>query len=154
MFKVLAEECPAKDADEPQRASGLESQDPVDPPRPVSSPAKKKKSLGSWLCPSARQGTGASSAARKSPEEKLKEELTTYNLVPLVDGDSDPLDWWRTHERDYPLLASLARKYLCIQATSSPSERLFSKAGSIVTPHRSRLNPDKANMLIFLSENL
>ena len=45
----------------------------------------------------------------------------------------------------------VCRKYLAISASSSPSERLFSKAGQIV---RAQLKPEQANMIIFLAENL
>ena len=52
------------------------------------------------------------------------------------------------------LLSQFAWRYLAIQASSAPSERLLSKAGQIVTPQRAQLKPDKANMLVFLAENL
>ena len=41
---------------------------------------------------------------------------------------------WNVHVRDFPLLSQLSQRYLVIQASSAPSERLFSKAGQIVTP--------------------
>ncbi|ELT95740.1 hypothetical protein CAPTEDRAFT_140410 [Capitella teleta] len=57
------------------------------------------------------------------------------------------------YERNFPRIALLAKKYLAIPATSAPSERVFSTAGNIVTPKRSRLNPEKVNMLVFLAHN-
>jgi hypothetical protein len=52
-------------------------------------------------------------------------------------------------------LSQLARTYLAIQATSSPSERLFNNAGQIATPARAQLKPDdKVDKLVFLAENL
>ena len=43
--------------------------------------------------------------------------------------------------------------YLCIPATSAPSERIFSTANQIVTKKRSNLLPEHVNMFIFLHDN-
>ncbi|XP_039672041.1 ubiquitin carboxyl-terminal hydrolase 29-like [Perca fluviatilis] len=45
--------------------------------------------------------------------------------------EADPVAWWKLHQVTYPKLTKLARKYLCIAATSSPSERLFSTSGNV-----------------------
>ena len=49
----------------------------------------------------------------------FREEVQIYKATPLVDMDVDPLTWWQERERDFPRLAELARKYLCIQASST-----------------------------------
>ncbi len=90
----------------------------------------------------------------QSPRDRLSNEIKQYQTYPVIDGDEDPLKWWQRNEVDYPLLCQLARKYLAIQASSSPSERLFSKAGLISTPSRAHLKPEKVDMLTFLAENL
>ena len=46
--------------------------------------------------------------------------------------DSDALEWWRNNEIHYPTLAKLAKRYLCVSATSVPSERIFSIAGLVI----------------------
>ena len=66
----------------------------------------------------------------------------------------DPLVWWKSNQKHYPQLAQLARKYLCVLATSVPSERAFSVAGHIVYEKRACLLPKNINMLVFLSANL
>lgn len=48
----------------------------------------------------------------------------------------DPLNWWKAREMIYPRLAKLAKKYLSIVGTSVPSERVFSKAGQVVSDLR------------------
>lgn len=83
-----------------------------------------------------------------------RSELTRYLQEQPIDSTADPLAWWRDNETRYPLLAKLARKYMCICATSTASERVFSTAGNIATPVRSSLKPSKVNMLVFLSRNL
>jgi len=43
-----------------------------------------------------------------------------------------PLIWWFNNQRRFKLLNKLAQIILSIPATSSPSERVFSKAGFIL----------------------
>lgn len=50
-----------------------------------------------------------------------------------------------------PVLYKLAMKYLCIPATSVPSERVFSKAALICNQRRNRLEGKKIDQIIFLS---
>ena len=75
-------------------------------------------------------------------------------MQPGLDEEEDPLMWWKAHEFDYPMLARVVKKYLCVPATSTPSERLFSKSGQVVSPQRASLNPETVQMLVFLSNNL
>jgi len=84
----------------------------------------------------------------------VKEEIKVYLSLPSIPAEGDPLVWWRGHASELPHLARIARKLLCIPATSVPSERLFSASGHIVSPRRSLLKPDKVNMLTFLHFNL
>ena len=58
-----------------------------------------------------------------------------------------------TYELLYKYLSLLSKKFLCITATSVPSERLFSSAGNLIAEKRSRLTSDSINKLIFLYEN-
>ncbi|XP_059379463.1 E3 SUMO-protein ligase ZBED1-like [Carassius carassius] len=113
-------------------------------------PKKKKWSLGSLLAK--RAATAA--AATLTDEQKVESEMTIYLQEMAIDGEEDPLTWWKTNEIRFPFMARLARKYLCICATSTPSERVFSTAGSVVTPIRSLLKPDKVSMLVFLARNI
>ena len=119
---------------------------------PCQPPSQKvRKTLGSLT--SIRKSSQMPSAAQ-SPRDRLHKEMERYIKQETIDGDDDPLVWWKYRVRDFPLLNKLARKYLAVPASSSPSERLFSKAGQIVTSQRAQLKPDQANMLVFLAENL
>uniref|UniRef100_A0A9J8ALC4 BED-type domain-containing protein n=1 Tax=Cyprinus carpio carpio TaxID=630221 RepID=A0A9J8ALC4_CYPCA len=94
-----------------------------------------------------------SAASPSLPVEDVAEaELNNYLMTPTIDGEDDPLAWWRVHKISYPQLCIMARKYLCVPATSAPSERLFSTGGNIVTCTRSSLKPAKVNILVFLAK--
>ena len=53
----------------------------------------------------------------------------------------------------YPNIAILARRLLCILATSAPAERLFSHAGLIISKARSALPPENAAVVILLQDS-
>ena len=57
----------------------------------------------------------------------------------------NPLTWWKANHFDYPV----ARIVLCIPASSSPSERLVSKAGLTITQKRTRLAAENAACSFF-----
>lgn len=112
---------------------------------------KAKKSLSSYFKkPAAPTGQGTSKPSRASIELELNMYLQTADL----DAEKDPLVWWRQHEVNFPSVAKLAKKYLCIPATSSPSERVFSASGNIVTCKRTCLKPERVDQLVFLSFNM
>ena len=78
--------------------------------------------------------------------------LECYLTEPVRCRDS--LQWWRAHQDQFPLLATLARQYLAIPATGVPSERIFSSAGLTVTKLRAGLDPSNVDKLLFLHKNL
>jgi len=49
-------------------------------------------------------------------------------------------------------LKECALRYFCIPACSTESERVFSRAGCIITDRRAALKPKTVNRLIFASE--
>ncbi|KAI2657478.1 E3 SUMO-protein ligase ZBED1 [Labeo rohita] len=101
------------------------------------------------------------SSEKESREEKAEEDLNTqirnevlaYFVESPLAKDENPLDWWGHNKEKYPTLAKLAKCYLCIPGTSTPSERLFSAAGCIASKKRASLNPDHVDMLTFLHSN-
>lgn len=87
-----------------------------------------------------------------TPFQKARVEVNRYNGETAT--ELNPLCWWKENSHRYPILSRLARKYLCILATSVPTERAFSSAGNTVSAKRSCLQPDSVEMLVFLAENL
>jgi hypothetical protein len=66
----------------------------------------------------------------------------------------DILAWWKTQEPVLPLLGEIARKYLCVTASSAAAERLFSASGNVVTKLRSSLSPENLELLVYIHENI
>ena len=89
----------------------------------------------------------------KSEQDIGEAELSQYKKEPYINARENPLTWWRQNNERYPSLAILAKKYLCIPATSVLSERVFSTAGDIVTAQRSQLKSQQVDRLIFLKKN-
>ncbi|XP_072563330.1 E3 SUMO-protein ligase ZBED1-like [Paramormyrops kingsleyae] len=115
-------------------------------------PAKRtKRSLASFF---ANRPTTTTNTEGLSAQQAVERELSNYLLSPDADNDSNPLDWWKVYQKNFPRVSQLAQHYLCIQATSSPSERVFSTGGNIVTCKRASLKPDNVDQLVFLARNL
>lgn len=84
----------------------------------------------------------------------LKQEFTSY-----INSSIDPeptisvLEFWKTNEKKFPRISKYAKQILCIPATSTPSERLFSIAGQTLNKRRSALKPEKLDKLLFIKYN-
>lgn len=129
-------------------ADGRKANEPSAAPPPA-----KKKRLSDLLQNRRVQLSGRQVQAA-SRRLQVDAELTRYLQEEVLDTSADPLLWWRENEKRFPLLATLAKKFMCICATSCSSERMFSTAGNIVTPQRVCLKPHKVNELVFLARNL
>ena len=78
----------------------------------------------------------------RQPAEQSNEDEVDRELEKLLledDTDDDPLVWWRANAKRFPILSVVARMYLCVPASSAPSERTFSKLNVVVTKRRNRL---------------
>lgn len=103
--------------------------------------------------------------SRKTALEELFEE----DDIPVCNSSSDelnlfhsqlkikvtdcPLKWWKSRSSMLPNLNIVAKKYLCLPATSVLSERVFSEGKSVMPDDRFRLTDEHAEQLIFLSMN-
>ncbi|XP_011408230.1 PREDICTED: zinc finger BED domain-containing protein 1-like [Amphimedon queenslandica] len=143
-----------EETEQPTEPSELTSSTPSASTDSLPPPAKKKKVTLATLFKEHNSDIADSLCLDISPEQKVQAELTNYLRQPKSDIEKNPLKWWREHKTVYPLLSGVARKYLCFPATSTPSERLFSRSGRIVTPFRASLKPDTVQQLVFLSANL
>ncbi|XP_049306269.1 uncharacterized protein LOC125776758 [Bactrocera dorsalis] len=79
--------------------------------------------------------------------------LREYTEKPNEPLDVDPLEYWKTRSTEMKSMQIMACKYLCIPATSTESERMFSKAGELVSDRRTRLKEKNVDMLLFINKN-
>lgn len=93
------------------------------------------------------------SKPRGTPISRALLEIQRYQEEDILQRKADPLDWWKNHSILFPRLSKLAKEKLCALGTSVPCERLFSKAGLIVSQRRSRLSDNKTQILLFLNSN-
>jgi len=82
----------------------------------------------------------------------INEEFSKYMNI-STNMTNDLMSWWKENESQYPRLSVLAKKYLAIPSSSVSSERIFSKAGHLISQRRSMLRPNIVNKIIFNSVN-
>ena len=88
------------------------------------------------------------------PQKKQEDDLDVYMAMPQADMDTNPLQWWKEKSKTVlPKLAQLVKTVLCVPATSTPSERVFSTMGVIITKLRNRLSASTAEAILFLKKN-
>ncbi|XP_072392289.1 zinc finger BED domain-containing protein 4-like [Diabrotica undecimpunctata] len=80
-------------------------------------------------------------------------EVQRYLEADILPRQENPLNWWRHNRYNYPYISQMVQKKCCAIATSVPCERLFSKAGQLLSDRRSRLGSTKVQQLLFLSSN-
>ena len=67
------------------------------------------------------------------------DEIKVYLSLNLSDENTNPLEWWRVNQSQFPNLSRMAKDYLAIPATSVPSEESFSAGKNLITDKRNRL---------------
>lgn len=85
--------------------------------------------------------------------DNTQKEIDRYLAFPNCNMEADILVWWKVNVANFPTISQLARKYLPIQGTTVPTERVFSTGGHIVTDLRCSLTTKHVEQLVFLSMN-
>uniref|UniRef100_A0A803TJW7 HAT C-terminal dimerisation domain-containing protein n=1 Tax=Anolis carolinensis TaxID=28377 RepID=A0A803TJW7_ANOCA len=97
--------------------------------------------------------SGASHSSKLRKLDSAECSVNRYFEEPQENLSCDPLAYWSSREHVWPHLANVARKFLSCPPTSVQSERVFSMASDVVTPHRSLLDPLSVEKLVFLKAN-
>ncbi|GAA6073912.1 zinc finger BED domain-containing protein 6-like [Tachysurus ichikawai] len=88
-------------------------------------------------------------------DSRIETQISKYfDAIHDTDTDTDnALSFWAKNHNRYPQLHNLAMKVLSVPASSAPVERVFSRGGIIMRPHRARLGHKMLQSLIFLKCN-
>uniref|UniRef100_A0A914H9R3 HAT C-terminal dimerisation domain-containing protein n=1 Tax=Globodera rostochiensis TaxID=31243 RepID=A0A914H9R3_GLORO len=70
---------------------------------------------------------------------KFEEEFTRFCSADLIGQELDPLDWWKINEGSFPILATIAKRYLTAPSTTIGSEQLFSVARDFFAQKMSKI---------------
>ena len=89
-------------------------------------------------------------APRSDSSVAAQDEIERYKRMRSEPFKSDPIEFWKKQQYAFPGLSRVARKYLCIPATSASSERTFSTTGAMVCEKRNRLKTDIISTVVFL----
>uniref|UniRef100_A0A914HV13 HAT C-terminal dimerisation domain-containing protein n=1 Tax=Globodera rostochiensis TaxID=31243 RepID=A0A914HV13_GLORO len=89
-----------------------------------------------------------------SNEGTIEKEFAAYFAEGCAKHNDDVFALLRTYTVNYPLLSSVALKYLCVPATSCASESLFSSARHTCSYDRRRMSGETVKGLIFLKHAL
>ena len=99
-----------------------------------------------------RRQLGAGLSDEEEEAQGAKAEMQAYRAERRLKTDGCPLGWWRERKDNYPLLSKLARKYLAVQATSTPAERVMSTLGLVLNSKRQSLRGDLFDEIMFLTD--
>ncbi|XP_045770021.1 zinc finger BED domain-containing protein 4-like [Maniola jurtina] len=110
-------------------------------------------STSNFLLDLARRHSTTQRDSESAIENECWKYFSTACPEDLEPYGGDVLQYWKDRKTSMPSLYTLARSILNIPATSTPSERVFSTAGLVITAKRSRLNPLRLNRIIFVHDN-
>ena len=88
------------------------------------------------------------------PVSAIEVEMNLYRETARDNRFEDPMKWRRQHSNVMPKLARLAKRHIGIPATSVPSERVFSKAGKLISARQSRLKKSNVDILILNTKKM
>lgn len=94
-------------------------------------------------------------------EQSCREELKNYlNYAFGTDFSRETISsanfariFWREKGQHWPLLRTLARKYLSVAPTSISSEQIFSQTNRILTDRRSMMSGKVLEMSVYCQKN-
>ena len=83
----------------------------------------------------------------------IDDEIDMYLQLKPPARSTKIFEWWKVNEPRFPNISKLAKSILCIPATSTASERIFSSAGTTISKKRNCLKPENMDKILFLNKN-
>ena len=118
----------------------------------IDKPVRKKTKFLLMACDGGESGDSVGGTESGDGVCDAVNEMNRYAKENTLKPDADILQWWFENRKLYPCMSVLARKYLCIQATSTTAERAMSLLGNIVTKKRICLTDENVKILTYLSD--
>lgn len=118
----------------------------------VATPPAPSRKTSLWSRFDAKVQVIAKSSVQKTTGPII--ELRRYSEEAPISRDENPLSWWKEHALLFPKLQDQAKRFLCSPVSSVLSERLFSKAGELISHRRSSIKEKNINMILFLNKNM
>ena len=84
--------------------------------------------------------TKGSGSSQSSTSELQSYLTTTFEFVDS--SDFDILQWWKEHQRYFPILVVMAKQILATPMSTVAMEQQFSASGNILDPTRFSMSPD------------
>jgi hypothetical protein len=115
-------------------------------------PSYSTKDTGSSLASIVPSGfqTFLESSAIESSKSELLIYLDEAN-VSIDEKNFNLLNYWKVNTHRFPMVASMAKRFLDVPASSVSSESTFSTGGRIIDDYRSSLKPSTVQALVFAS---
>ena len=107
---------------------------------------KKVKKMKSFLDDDDDEGD------ENSDGRSAASQLESYMKEVPIKSRECPGPLWRLNQTKYPDIARLARKYLAVQGTSTPAERVMSDMGIILNKKRLAMTDENFRMLMYLTD--
>lgn len=87
----------------------------------------------------------------------LDDEIIIYKNLVVMQEDLNSmtnLELWKKHKNKFPILTTIAKKYLSIPAGSIADESLFSQTSEIDSINRNRLSETNLQNNTFIKNNI
>lgn len=118
--------------------------------QPSSSSDNKNNDISIW----SKIDSGVTAYIINDIDTKAKNELEMYINEDMIHRQSCPLKWWKSHAIIYPNLTEIFSEHCHNVVSCVQCEKVFTKAGCILSNRRNRLSREHIGEIIFLNTNL